>query len=176
MYLAVSNSAVSSTLIREELGAQHPVFYESKAFLDAETRYPKLEKLILALLVNKKKESSKADGTFAELSQPRDMGRHHHPGWNPVGTNYHAWLPGMRLAKELAIKRLTIYSDSQLITNQALGEYMAKHPRMILYLDKHTMRHDSTEYVKKCDCCQRYKPILNLPAEKQYMAIHAMGH
>ncbi|CAL9017511.1 unnamed protein product [Prunus brigantina] len=28
-----------------------------------------------------------------------------------------------------------------------------------------TMRHDSAEYVKKCDRCQRYKPIPNLPAE-----------
>ncbi|KAI5326222.1 hypothetical protein L3X38_035296 [Prunus dulcis] len=28
-----------------------------------------------------------------------------------------------------------------------------------------TMRHDSAEYVKKCDCCQRYKPIPNLPTE-----------
>lgn len=55
VYLAVSNSAVSSALIREELGAQHPVFYTSKALLDAETRYPKLEKLILALLVSARK-------------------------------------------------------------------------------------------------------------------------
>ncbi|KAI5343307.1 hypothetical protein L3X38_011183 [Prunus dulcis] len=37
-YLAVSNSTVRSALIREELGAQHPVFYTSKALLDAETR------------------------------------------------------------------------------------------------------------------------------------------
>ncbi|KAI5351612.1 hypothetical protein L3X38_004503 [Prunus dulcis] len=28
-----------------------------------------------------------------------------------------------------------------------------------------TMRHDSAEYVKKCDRCQRYKPIPNLPAK-----------
>ncbi|KAI5348608.1 hypothetical protein L3X38_001495 [Prunus dulcis] len=35
VYLAVSNSAVSSALIREELGAQHLVFYTSKALLDA---------------------------------------------------------------------------------------------------------------------------------------------
>ncbi|CAL2231123.1 unnamed protein product [Prunus armeniaca] len=27
------------------------------------------------------------------------------------------------------------------------------------------MRHDSAEYVKRCDRCQRYKPIPNLPAE-----------
>ncbi|KAI5317797.1 hypothetical protein L3X38_037504 [Prunus dulcis] len=49
---------------------------------------------------------------------------------------YKALLAGLRLAKELAIKKLAIYSDSQLITNQASGEYMAKHPKMILYLDK----------------------------------------
>ncbi|CAL2226479.1 unnamed protein product [Prunus armeniaca] len=55
VYLAVSNSAVSSALIREELGAQHPIFYTSKALLDAETRYPKLEKLILALVVSARK-------------------------------------------------------------------------------------------------------------------------
>ncbi|CAL8162549.1 unnamed protein product [Prunus armeniaca] len=49
---------------------------------------------------------------------------------------YEALLAGLRLAKELSIKKLAIYLDSQLITSQALGEYMAKHPRMILYLDK----------------------------------------
>ncbi|CAL8083182.1 unnamed protein product [Prunus armeniaca] len=243
VYLAVSNSAVSSALIREELGAQHPVFYTSKALLDAETRYPKLEKLILALvvsakklrpyyqahrvivmtdlplrsilhspdasqrlmkwaielsqydllyrpkaaikaqaladfvaeftpsaeeeqMVNEKKESSKADGTPAEPSQPRDTwqlrvdGASNQKGAGagvviitPDGTlleqaitlgfpasnneaKYEALLAGLRLAKELAIKKLAIYSDSQLITNQVSGEYMAKHPRMILYLDK----------------------------------------
>ncbi|CAL2249549.1 unnamed protein product [Prunus armeniaca] len=52
---AMSNSAVSSALIREELGAQHPIFYTSKALLDAKTRYPKLEKLILALMVYARK-------------------------------------------------------------------------------------------------------------------------
>ncbi|KAI5338915.1 hypothetical protein L3X38_018187 [Prunus dulcis] len=243
VYLAVSDSAISSALIREELGAQHPIFYTSKALIDAETRYPKLEKLILALvvsarklrpyyqahrvivmtdfplrsilhspdasqrlmkwaielsqydllyrpktaikaqaladfvaeftpsaekekLVNQKKESSKADGTSAEPSQPGDMwqlrvdGASNQKGagagvviTTPDGTlleqaitlgfpasnneaEYEALLAGLRLAKELAIKRLAIYSDSQLITNQASGEYMAKHPRMILYLDK----------------------------------------
>ncbi|CAL2230398.1 unnamed protein product [Prunus armeniaca] len=55
IYLAVSDSAVSSALIREELGAQHPVFYTSKALLDAETRYPKMEKLIFSLVVSARK-------------------------------------------------------------------------------------------------------------------------
>ena len=28
-----------------------------------------------------------------------------------------------------------------------------------------TMSHDSIEYVKRCDRCHQYKPVLNLPAE-----------
>ncbi|KAI5311613.1 hypothetical protein L3X38_040786 [Prunus dulcis] len=55
VYLAVSNSAISSALIREELGAKHLVFYPSKALLDAETCYPKLDKLILAIVVSARK-------------------------------------------------------------------------------------------------------------------------
>ena len=38
-------------LIREENDIQHPVYYVSKALLDAETRYSRLEKLALALVV-----------------------------------------------------------------------------------------------------------------------------
>ncbi|KAI5316667.1 hypothetical protein L3X38_036374 [Prunus dulcis] len=47
-----------------------------------------------------------------------------------------AQLAGLRAKKELSIKRLAIYSDSQLITNEVSGEYMAKHPIVIQYLDK----------------------------------------
>ena len=39
MYLAVSNTAVSAVLVREESDRQYPVYYVSKALLDAETRY-----------------------------------------------------------------------------------------------------------------------------------------
>ncbi|VVA28493.1 Hypothetical predicted protein, partial [Prunus dulcis] len=51
-------------------------------------------------------------------------------------TEYETLLAGLCLAKEQSIKRLAIYSDSQLITNQASGKYMAKHPRMVQYLGK----------------------------------------
>ena len=49
---------------------------------------------------------------------------------------YEALLAGLRMAKDLAVKKLAIYSDSQLITSQATGEYTAKHPRMAQYLEK----------------------------------------
>lgn len=46
---------------------------------------------------------------------------------------YEALLAGLHLAKELLVKKLAIYLDSQLIIGQASGEYMMKHPRMIMY-------------------------------------------
>ncbi|KAI5317142.1 hypothetical protein L3X38_036849 [Prunus dulcis] len=113
-----------------------------------------------------KEGSSRADKTSTEPDQPRDMWQlrvdeaSNQKGAGagvvivtldgtlleqvitlgfPASNNeaeYEALLAGLRLANELSIKKLAIYSDSQLITSQASGEYMAKHPRMILYLDK----------------------------------------
>ncbi|KAM1954265.1 hypothetical protein ACFX1T_023632 [Malus domestica] len=40
------------------------------------------------------------------------------------------------MAKDLVVKKLAFHSDSQLITSQTTGEYMAKHPRMAQYLEK----------------------------------------
>ena len=242
IYLAVSEVAVSSALIREELGAQLPVFYTSKALLDAETRYPKIKKLILALVVAARKlrpyfqahtvivmtqyplrsilhgpDASQRVmkwalelGQYGLVFQPRttikaqalaDFIAEFAPGlgnaaekpnnvlkaaetlaspaslngdiWHlhvdvasnykgsgagvvlitPDGSmleqaitlgfkasnneaEYEALLAGLRMAKDLAVKKLAIYSDSQLITSQATGEYTAKHPRMAQYLEK----------------------------------------
>lgn len=47
----MSNSVFSLAIIQEELEAQLPVFYMSKALLDTEIRYPKMKKLILTLVV-----------------------------------------------------------------------------------------------------------------------------
>ncbi|KAK1587454.1 hypothetical protein Q3G72_013021 [Acer saccharum] len=55
IYLAVSNTAVSAVLVREEESNQHPVYYVSKTLLDAETRYSRLEKLALALVMAARK-------------------------------------------------------------------------------------------------------------------------
>ncbi|XP_052287276.1 uncharacterized protein LOC127898826 [Citrus sinensis] len=55
LYLAVSDRAASSVLVREEEGIQYPIYYTSKALLDAETRYPTTEKWALALVVAARK-------------------------------------------------------------------------------------------------------------------------
>ena len=51
LYLAVSEKAVSTALVKEEEKVQWSVYYVSKKLLDVETRYPELEKLALALMV-----------------------------------------------------------------------------------------------------------------------------
>ena len=55
LYLAISVTAVSATLIREENRVQLPVYYVSQAFQGAEARYPPIEKITFALIVASRK-------------------------------------------------------------------------------------------------------------------------
>ena len=49
LYLAVSDSSTSDVLVRDKERVQHPVYYCIRALRGAEERYPRMEKLILAL-------------------------------------------------------------------------------------------------------------------------------
>ena len=51
-YLAVSEHAVNSVLVKEAAGVQVLMYYVSKRLLDAESRYPELERLALALITS----------------------------------------------------------------------------------------------------------------------------
>ena len=55
LYLPVSNTVVSSTLIREERNVQKPVYYTNQAFQGTEASYPRMEKIAFALLVTSRK-------------------------------------------------------------------------------------------------------------------------
>ena len=55
LYLAVSVTAVSATLIREEDKKQLPVYYVSQAFQGTEFGYPKIEKIAFALIMASRK-------------------------------------------------------------------------------------------------------------------------
>ncbi|KAK3032309.1 hypothetical protein RJ639_036266 [Escallonia herrerae] len=52
LYLSVTEVAVSTILIREEDGVQKPIYYISKVLQDVETRYPKIDKIALALIIS----------------------------------------------------------------------------------------------------------------------------
>ncbi|KAL5568842.1 hypothetical protein UlMin_025417 [Ulmus minor] len=215
LYLAVSKGAVSSALVREEDGVQWPIYYTSKSLLDAETRYPEIEKLALALMVAVRKlrpyfqahtiiiptnrlakwsiELGEFDIQFkprtaikgqaladfiAEFTYTPEMSEKittqtQNSQWklyvdgsstetssgagiilvSPDGvklscavrfkfkaTNnqaeYKALLSGLRLAKEVSARHLTIYSDSQLVVSQVNSEFQAKGEKMASYLEK----------------------------------------
>ncbi|CAA7031555.1 unnamed protein product [Microthlaspi erraticum] len=55
LYIAVSPAAVSGVFVLEELNEQRPIFYVSKSLIDAETRYPAMEKLALAIVMSARK-------------------------------------------------------------------------------------------------------------------------
>ena len=55
LYLVVSNFSTSAVLVRDRERVQHPVYYCSRALRGAEERYPKMEKLILALVTAARK-------------------------------------------------------------------------------------------------------------------------
>ncbi|KAL5540936.1 hypothetical protein UlMin_044912 [Ulmus minor] len=155
LYLAVSKGAVSSALIREEEGVQWPIYYTSKSLLGAETRYPEVEKLALALMIaaRKLRPYFQAHTIIVPtkfplkqiLQKPDTSGRL--AKWLSCAlrfrfkaTNnqaeYEALLAGLRLAKEVSARHLLIYSDSQLIVNQVNSEYQAKGEKMASYLEK----------------------------------------
>ena len=50
LYIAVSQAAVSATLVKDEGGSQRPVYFISRAFRGAEETYPRMEKLAFALV------------------------------------------------------------------------------------------------------------------------------
>ena len=55
LYLVVSETVVSVALIREEGRKQLTVYYVSQAFQGAEFRYPRIEKIVFALIVASRK-------------------------------------------------------------------------------------------------------------------------
>ncbi|KAK2999520.1 hypothetical protein RJ639_019006, partial [Escallonia herrerae] len=52
LYLSVTEVAVSAVLVREEDGVQKSIYYVSKVLQDVETRYPKIDKIALALITS----------------------------------------------------------------------------------------------------------------------------
>ena len=55
LYLAVSDFSTSAVLVRDKERFQHSVYYCSRALRGAEKRYPRMEKLILALVIAARK-------------------------------------------------------------------------------------------------------------------------
>ena len=72
LYLIVSTTAVSVTLIREEAKKQLPVYYDSQALQGAESNYPRIEKIVFALIVASRKlrQYFQANPILVMIDQP----------------------------------------------------------------------------------------------------------
>ena len=58
VYLSVGDNSIASVLIQKHDDQERVVFYLSRRMLDAETRYPKIEKLCLCLFFDIYKAST----------------------------------------------------------------------------------------------------------------------
>nr|XP_027126777.1 uncharacterized protein LOC113742942 [Coffea arabica] len=134
-------------LIREE-GVQTPVYYVSRVLRDPETRYIQAEKLVLALIHAARRLKPyflahhvclRTDQPLRQvLSRPEASGRL--TKFNFAASNneaeYEAVIAGLQLARKLGATHILVYSDSQLVVCQILGEYEAKEEVMQRYLSK----------------------------------------
>uniref|UniRef100_A0A2N9IUL6 Uncharacterized protein n=1 Tax=Fagus sylvatica TaxID=28930 RepID=A0A2N9IUL6_FAGSY len=141
----------SSALIREDRGTQLLVYYTSKAFQGAEERYPAMEKLALALAMNKPDAAGRLIQWAVELSEfdieyhPRQAIKaqaladfiaeftvtEDEPSEEKPDEEWEIEIDGSSVKGAGDFK---IRSDSQLIVGQVNGEYEAREDRMTKYL------------------------------------------
>ena len=85
LYLAISVTAVSAALIREENKIQFPMYYISQAFQEAEARYPMIEKITFALIVASRKLRPYFQANpiivMTDQSIKKAMNKPKSPGW-----------------------------------------------------------------------------------------------
>ncbi|XP_050242332.1 uncharacterized protein LOC126691322 [Quercus robur] len=175
LYLAVSASAVSAALIREEGKKQLPVYYVSQALQGAEFRAA-IKAQALADFIAEftlpdehgvtdevDKWTIQTDGSSAQkrggvgvvITTPDGEVMRYGVQLKFPATNneaeYEGILTGLRLGKALGAKNLLIQSDSKLVIGQISGEYEAKEERMQKYLKltrQLTQEFDTVEFVQ----------------------------
>ncbi|XP_028089530.1 uncharacterized protein LOC114289895 [Camellia sinensis] len=97
-------------------------------------------------------------------------------GWKASNNEakYEALLAGLRSAEHFSAEQLLIFSDSQLVVNQLSGVYEARDKRMVMSLVHRAltygywwprMQQDAQQYVRRCDKCQRFVPLIHQPAK-----------
>ncbi|KAK2999702.1 hypothetical protein RJ639_023128 [Escallonia herrerae] len=119
IYLSVTEVTVSTVLIREEDGVQKPIYYVSKVLQAMETRYLKIDKIALALIISARRLRPYFQShTIVVLTdQP---------------------LRKVLLSPEASgrlVDSLSVHSDSQLVVNHVLRDYEARDERMAQYLN-----------------------------------------
>ncbi|KAK3012745.1 hypothetical protein RJ639_008093 [Escallonia herrerae] len=135
IYLSVTEVAVSTVLIREENGVQKPIYYVSKVLQDVETRYPKIDKIALALIISARRLRPyfQSHTIIVLTDQP--------------------------LRKVLMTPEA---SGSRDMRSTSWGKDVGqKILRQGYYWP--TMQKDAIEFTRRCDQCQKFAPLSHTP-------------
>ncbi|KAL0439397.1 UNVERIFIED_CONTAM: hypothetical protein Slati_2422700 [Sesamum latifolium] len=165
LYISSTFQAVSSVLVREEDDTQTPIYYVSKVLNGAESRYPPIEKMALALVITARKlrpyfisypvgvrtntplkqvldgsSTTQGSGAGVVITTPQEDDMEFAIKFDIKASNneaeYEALVLGMRMAQDVGALHLLAYSDSQLIVKQVCREYKAKEESMVQYLQQ----------------------------------------
>ncbi|XP_057746654.1 uncharacterized protein LOC130965914 [Arachis stenosperma] len=157
LYLSVTNHAISSVLVTETGKQHHPVYFISKSLQQAEVRYPRIEKLALALIIMARQltldkssptisnwtlyvdEASNNKGSGAGILLEDEQGTAleqslqftFHASNNQA--EYEALIARLKLAHTMGITQLSIKCDSLLVVQQITGNFQVKDPLLEKY-------------------------------------------
>nr|GEU56978.1 reverse transcriptase domain-containing protein [Tanacetum cinerariifolium] len=132
VYLAASEESISVVLMAERGKKKVPVYFVSRTLDGAELEYPKLVKLILALILVRPEKS----GRLMLVNPEEKEYLRFEFETNNNKAEYEALLEGLHIAKEMKIQELIIFVDSQLVASQVNGLFKARQPVIKQYLEK----------------------------------------
>ncbi|VFQ79319.1 unnamed protein product [Cuscuta campestris] len=141
LYLGVSPKALSSVVVREEGGAQHPVYYTAKTLRGPELRYSVAEKTVLAVVATVQRLTPYLQAHPVQVLSQRALS-HVQVGGVPrslpdrVQAKASDQRPSAgRLRAGMIATKLRIKCDSKLVVGHVSGEFKAKDERMKKYRD-----------------------------------------
>ncbi|XP_065623032.1 uncharacterized protein LOC136064778 [Quercus suber] len=136
LYIANTQQSLGALLAQEQEGVEKQVYYISRLMKGSELRYSTAEK--------EQEWSMYLDGSFTfqgggievVLKAPREEHTFAYKLHFPFSNNeakYEALLVGLKATRRLAIKRLKVFGDYELVIRQLEGIYGVKNPSLVAY-------------------------------------------
>ncbi|KAK3001310.1 hypothetical protein RJ639_022360 [Escallonia herrerae] len=150
--LRVSEVALSTILIREEEDKQKPVYYVSKVLQDVEMRYPRIDKVALALVTSARKLRSHFQPHTIIVLTDQPLGK--------VLQNPNA---SRRLCFSPKKANYALREVHEGICRQHLGGSNLAHKIVRQGYYWPGMQKDAVNFTKKCDQCQKFTPLPHMP-------------
>ncbi|GAA0157633.1 hypothetical protein LIER_14861 [Lithospermum erythrorhizon] len=140
LYLTISDVAVSNVLIREEEGAQRPIYYVSHVLRGAEERYPVIDKSCFCPYHIHGARNNKGAGAGVLTTGPQGITmeyalRVEFPATNKYA-KYEAMIVGLKLVKSLNITKVVVKGDSKLVIDHIQGKCRVKNEVLKRYHSK----------------------------------------